>query len=289
MDIYKPIFIIGTGRCGSTIFQEIYAYHPQVAWLSWLTELYPKNPGINGWFMHGIDVPIIGDFLIKRIRPGEPYGFWEYNCKGFTRPFRDLTENDVTDNVKSNINKALKRMLTKNRSRLIMKITGWPRIRYLSEIFPDAKFIHILRDGRAVANSLINVDFWNGWGGPYAWDWGILNEEQTKKWEYYNKSFIILAAMEWEILVNAVENLKKNCKHSQFLEIKYENLMSNPVNIFKEVIDFSELEWSNAFQQRIEKFKLKDMNYKWKENLTQMQKNMLNEYLQDYLKKYDYL
>lgn len=289
MDIYKPIFIIGTGRCGSTIFQDIYAYHPQVAWLSWLVDRYPKNPEFNRWFMHFIDIPIFGEYFIKKIRPGEPYRFWEYNCKGFSLPFRDLIENDVTNNSKSNIKKAMKMMLTKKRNRLIIKITGWPRIKFLKEIFPDSKFIHILRDGRAVANSLINVDFWKGWEGPHKWRWGMLNEEQTKKWEYYNKSFVILAAIEWEILVSAFEELKKECTQSQFLEIKYENLMSDPVKTFKKVIEFSELEWSNSFEHRIEKFKLNDMNYKWEKNLTKLQKDMLNEYLNDYLKKYNYL
>jgi len=28
----KPIFIIGTGRCGSTIFHRMMAEHPHVAW-----------------------------------------------------------------------------------------------------------------------------------------------------------------------------------------------------------------------------------------------------------------
>lgn len=289
MDINKPIFIIGTGRCGSTIFQDIYAYHPQVAWLSWLADIYPKNPEFNRWFMHFIDIPIFGEYFIKKIRPGEPYRFWEYNCKGFSRPFRDLIETDVTNNSKSNIKKVMKMMLTKKRNRLMIKITGWPRIKFLKEIFPDSKFIHILRDGRAVANSLIEVDFWRGWEGPNKWEWGMLNEEQAKKWEFYNKSFVILAAIEWVILVDAVEELKKECKQSQFLEIKYENLMSEPIKSFKKVIEFSELEWSNSFERRIKKFKLKDMNYKWEKNLTQLQKDMLNEYLNDYLKKYNYL
>jgi len=100
---------------------------------------------------------------------------------------------------------------------------------------------------------------------------------------------VILAAIEWEILVNSVEDLKKDCKQSQFLEIKYESLMSEPVKLFKEVIEFSELKWSNSFERRIKKFKLKDMNYKWEKNLTKLQKDMLNEYLHDYLKKYNYI
>ncbi|GAJ21506.1 unnamed protein product, partial [marine sediment metagenome] len=83
----------------------------------------------------------------------------------------------------------------------MIKLTGWSRIEYIKELFPDAKFIHILRDGRGVANSLINVDFWKGWEGPHKWRWGMLNEEKMKEWNKYDQSFVILAAMEWKILV----------------------------------------------------------------------------------------
>ena len=48
-----------------------------------------------------------------------------------------------------------------NGRRLILKNPpNSTRIKQLLDIFPDAKFIHILRDGRTVVNSLINRDFY---------------------------------------------------------------------------------------------------------------------------------
>jgi len=44
-----------------------------------------------------------------------------------------------------------------------------PRIGFLQAIFPDAKFIHIVRDGCAVANSRMNAPFWKGWQGLNTW------------------------------------------------------------------------------------------------------------------------
>ena len=179
-------------------------------------------------------------------------------------------------------------MLTKKKNRLLIKITGWPRIKFLKEIFPDAKFIHVLRDGRAVANSMINVEFWGGWKGPQNWRWGMLNEEYQNEWKKYDESFVILAAIEWKILIDAVEKAKKGIQQSQFFEIKYEKLMSEPIKVFKKTIDFCELDWTTCFESEIEKFELKNMNYKWKENLPETQKKMLNEFLNDYLKRYGY-
>ena len=64
--------------------------------------------------------------------------------------------------------------------------------------------------------------------------------------------------------------------------------MSEPIRVFKEAINFCELEWTTDFKSKIENFELMNMNYKWKENLPESQKKMLNEFLDDYLKKYGY-
>lgn len=286
--INKPIFIIGTGRCGSTIFHKIFVHHPQVAWLSSLCNRYPKRYDLNRWLMKTIDIPIVGDYFIKKFSPSEAYRFWESQSKGFRRPFRDLKKNDLTNRSKSNIRNVMERMVTKKRNRLIIKITGWPRIGFLKEIFPDAKFIHVLRDGRGVTNSLIHVGFWRGWEGPHKWRWGMLNEKYQREWERYGKSFVILAAIQWKLLIESIDKASKDLDHSQFLQIKYEDLMSNPVDTFKDVTDFCELKWTNDFESKIKKFKLRDMNYKWKENFTISERTMLEDFLKDSLVKYGY-
>jgi len=288
MQVIKPIFIIGTGRCGSTIFHRIFSHHSQVAWLSWFCEKYPENPAINRWFMRAINIPILGDFLIKKATPGEAYELWEPLSRGFSKPFRDLTKDDLTSSSKANIQKVMEQMLTKKRNRLLIKITGWPRIRFLKEIFPDAKFIHVIRDPRGVTNSLMNIGFWKGWEGPQKWRWGLLDEEYQKSWEKYDKSFVILAAIEWKLLIDALEKSKGYLSESQFMEIKYEDLIYDTTKIFKEVIHFCELDWNKQFESKIKRFKLSDMNIKWKESLAEHQKKMLDDFLMDYIKKYDY-
>ena len=288
MKIEKPIFIIGTGRCGSTIFHNIFAHHPHVAWLSAFCEKYPQKPYLNKWFMKAIDIPVVNNYLIKKIPPGEAYDFWELSCKGFSQPCRDLNKHDVTQTSKNQIIENLQNMLTKKRNRLLIKITGWSRLGFLNEIFEDPIFIHVLRDGRGVVNSLLNVDFWRGWEGPQHWRWGMLNADYQKDWERYNESFVILAAIEWKLILDSIEIGKKELSSNQFLEIKYEDFMDEPIRIFKEAIQFCDLEWTSNFQSKIKQFELKNMNYKWKENLSKYQQQILNEYLSDYLEKYHY-
>ena len=123
--IEKPIFIIGTGRCGSTIFYNIFAYHPQVAWLSWFCDKYPKKPELNRWLMRSLEIPVLGDYCVKKAKPGECYKFWEEHCKGFSQPFRDLTEEDVTYKSKSDISFNYNHYSYLTRGRYIEQLKRW--------------------------------------------------------------------------------------------------------------------------------------------------------------------
>jgi hypothetical protein len=172
MEVREPIFIIGIGRSGTSIFHRIMVRHPQLAWMSGFGKKFPDRPQYNRLFMKAIDNPIIGNYLTNRFRPWECHDFWEHHCKGFRRITRDLTEHDVTQYNKEKIREVLPKLLTAKRSRLLLKATGWPRIGYLNDIYKDAKFIHIIRDGRSVVNSMINVGWLLGWQGPQNWRWG---------------------------------------------------------------------------------------------------------------------
>lgn len=285
--IDRPIIIIGTGRCGSTEFHRIFSYHPNVAWLSSPINHLKETPTLYKLFMRAIDIPIFGR-LLRRFKPGECYPFFEYHCKGFSRPFRDLIEKDVTTKSKLNLRNVLSRIITGKRHRLLLKITGWSRVRFLNEIFPDAKFVHILRDGRAVANSLINVDFWRGWEGPENWRWGPLPDEIQQKWNELDKSFLALAAFQWELLTNSVAISKKHIGRNRILEIRYEEFCSSPAKVFEKVLQFCELSCSEDFLNLVQNQSIRNMNFKWTKELTNSQKKMLNRILHERLQEYGY-
>lgn len=288
--VEKPIIIVGTGRCGSTIFQQVVCEHPKIAWLSATFDYYASNPAINRWLLGIADLPVVGSYLRsqKALRPWEPYPIWEQNCPGFKEPHRDLRADDVTPVVKKNMRRAADALITQQRDRLLIKITGWPRIGLLQEIFPDAKFIHIVRDGRAVVNSLLNVDWWTGWGGPDTWRWGTLTPAQRAQWEGYDRSFVALASIEWNILMDAMARARHYAAPENYLEIRYEDFCENTVGLTREVMDFCELDWSPPLEKAVSKYHIHNNNYKWQKDLTPAQQEIMNDIMGPYLRQYKY-
>ncbi len=59
-EIHKPIFVVGTGRSGSTVFFDIFTKHPRVAWLSSLADRYPDRVWLHSLLDAGTQIRIDG-------------------------------------------------------------------------------------------------------------------------------------------------------------------------------------------------------------------------------------
>src|SRR5690348_3234630 len=252
----RPIFVAGTGRSGSTIFHRTFSEHPHLAWQSPLCDLFPAKPALNRMLLRACDWPALGTVLKRHLKPGERYKYWEHCSPGFSDPCRDLLRTDVTLSNRRRVPAALGKLATSDRRRLLIKITGWPRIGFLHELFPDAKFIHVYRDGRAVANSLLAVDFWQGWHGPPQWRWGALSPEHQAEWERHGKSFVALAGIQWKLLMDATAEAAARIPPGQFMAIRYEEFVTDPLSNFKQVVEFCGLDWSRKFEKAIASYTL---------------------------------
>jgi omega-hydroxy-beta-dihydromenaquinone-9 sulfotransferase len=288
MKIIKPIIIVGTGRCGSTVFHRLLAKHPNSMWLTAVCERYPDKPEWNRLAVAAAGSPLLKRLLGRWIRPGEQYGFWERHAYGFAEPCRDLVRSDVTARVKKQVRAAFEPMISAKHNRLLIKITGWPRIGFLNEIFEDAKFIHILRDGRAVASSLLHVDFWRGYMGPQNWRAGLLSPEDQAVWEASNRSFATLAGLEWRIQMRAIEAARRSLDPKLFFEVKYESFCEQPLDTYRRVLEFAELPQSAEFERQIGAASIKNMSNRWRDDLTVGQQALLDDLLREDLQRYGY-
>ena len=286
--LIKPIIIVGTGRCGSTIFHQLLARHPQLMWLSGLSDRYPTKPGVNRWAVTAMGNPLLHRLLGGRIQPGECYKFWDRYAYGFSTPCRDLFKEDVTPRMKKQVRSAMESLLTPTRNRLLLKIAGWSRIGFLKEIFADAKFIHIVRDGRAVASSVMHVDFWRGWRGPQGWGAGLLPPEDQAAWDRTNRSFVALAGIQWQLRTRAMEAARQKIDPKDFFEVKYEAFCDQPLETYRRVLEFAELPQSTVFEQHIKKASIKSTSNRWRDDLTSGQQVILDDLLREDLRRYGY-
>lgn len=283
-----PLFIIGTGRCGSTVFHDLFAYHPQLTWFTALANKYPRRPQRNSKMVSLVGLPGVGRLVRQKFAPVEAWPFWEHYFRGFSAPCRDLTAADAFPYAVSSLRSMARSCVTRGRPQLLCKITGWPRVGFLHAVFPNAKFINVIRDGRAVASSLLRVKFWLGWRGPEAWTMGPLSAEQNERWQKYERSFVALAGLEWEILMDAYGRAKQSIPADRLMEIRYENLCADPLGQVRAATEFAGLPWSPQLERNIALLPLTSQNDKWKQGLSPAQQEILTDCLRPSLARWGY-
>jgi hypothetical protein len=290
MTLDNPIIIFGSGRNGSTALQNRMAHHPEIAWISdRLANRRPHRPGYNRLLMHGLDVPILKGYLWNNYHPGECYMFWDFYSKSFRNPFRDLLAEDATQQDKQVFPFVFSSLVTSKRHRLLLKITGWPRLGWLQEVFPKAKFIHLVRDGRAVANSLLKVDFWTGWQGPTNWRRGELDPHDQQVWEKHGRSFVALAGLEWNIGCAAAASGISRLPAGSTIEVRYEDLCADGLREMAKLLDFVNLDFPKPYRDYLSSAPFVSQNEKWMAELTPAQQRILTDVTHPYLEKYRYL
>ena len=274
--IDRPIFINGLGRSGTTIIHTLLSTHPNVNWMSLLCGKFPSRPYLNRWLMRALDIPLINIYLKRRFLPLENYGFWDLHYRGFFNPCRDLFASDVDLFTTKSLKKAFSRLLTAKRNRLLIKITGVPRIGYLHALFPDAKFVHVTRDGRAVANSRMRTPFWTGWDGLNLWA-GEMPDHYRQEWKRHGYSFAALAGIEWKTHLDQMAEVRRMYPHINILEVKYEAFCANPVTQLREIAEFCGLAWDTKFEGRLKRQYVESENNKWRSDMTEAQQAILDD------------
>lgn len=288
--IDRPVIIVSAGRSGSTVFHDLLAHHFEACWLPRGCDVRPGSLSRFRLLFHAVDLPVIGDLSRRRFQPVEGYGFWDHHYPGFSGSFRDLRAEDVTPTSRERIRSALSDLITERRPRLILKITGWPRAGFLKEIFPSARFIHLLRDGRPVAASLLKVPWWRGWEGPDNWRFGPLSPDENRIWENHDCSFVALAGLQWSRTMEAMERSRALLESDGgWHTIRYEDLCRDPESVFEEALEYSELPATPNFLRSVGDYGFENRNSKWRRHLTKQQQATLERVVSEKLDKFDYV
>lgn len=238
-EVEKPVFIVGTGRSGSTVLGVLMSMHRDVGFLN-----EPKA-------------------LWHAVCPdGDVFG--QYPSDG--SPRYSLGEADATQDVRRRARRLFGAYLKATSSRRV--VDKYPelifRVPFVRGIFPDARFVFLVRDGRDTCRS---IESWSerksvtdagevhDWWGADNLKWRLMLEQLVPKEEDLAGSIdeircfdrhVDLAAVEWVITMR--EGLRNAGRYpGSFHTIRYESLVANPRKELSKLMDFCELPQDKTF------------------------------------------
>lgn len=301
MQIERPIIFLGMPRSGTTVMFEAMAAHPELGWFSTHLNRFPRLPILlalarvadrRRGFRKAIHRSDQRRSWTRKLRvgPAEAYGVWERCCgEKFTYDFLRGVRATADERrcLRGIVEKALR---YEGKPRFATKITGPARIGYLGSIFDDALYVHVVRDGRAVVQSLMNVYFWRDtWRMTEpAWRNG-LSAEELERWQELDSSPLALAAIQWRAVLEGAREEAADVAPAGYAEIRYEDFVGDPGGVLDELTEHCGLSPSPRPREFIEgRFEIKDMNYQWAARFDPTEIAMLNELLGATLVEFGY-
>lgn len=279
-----PIILIGAARSGTTMLGDILSQHPDAAY--WV----------------------------------EPKYIWKYRNPNIKNDIRSKEE--VTPKIRKYIHKKfLGHQINQGKSRFIEKTpSNCFRIPFIEEIFEDAIYINIIRDGRDVTlsahekwtrkhdrsaykrrlnfNELPFSDlpfyllhFSKQIVGQYLWpgrlkSWGPITPEIKK---FHQKSIEEICAFQWlnstEYSLNHLDQLPSK----RIFSIKYEDLIKEPKKNLEDILDHCKLKRSDAVLDYAVSIIKPNNTNKWRKKENTALLNRVGYILDPLLKRLDYL
>jgi hypothetical protein len=188
--------------------------------------------------------------------PVEAWGFWSQYLANFRWerggevPPRRRAGDDIPTTEVSRIYDIVNEICDhQGKSRFVAKYTDFPRITYLTQAFPDAKFIHVVGDGRAVANSWYQM---MQRGKMLAWaerDWWIRGWPCNWREEFKGEAYTPLGfvAYQWKFLIDQIWLDAVSLPSDQYLEVHYKELMTDPRSTMEHLLHLGAFHSSKFF------------------------------------------
>lgn len=220
----SPVLLIGHGSSGTSVFADLCRKYLEVSFGTESQFIVRYFQRIDRYGDLATDENLrrlIGDLHKERwYERCRKYGYESDPERVFTK-VRERTYRGVLDAVFGDLAQYNRMQRWGDKSPEYVE-----NLPILFELFPDAKYIHLVRDGRDVANSVM---------GRY---WGAKN--------------VYSAAIEWRDAVQKVTHFVDRLPKGQVLEVRYEDFLTNPLEVYDRLINFLDVDPEDgALVQRI--------------------------------------
>jgi hypothetical protein len=271
----ETAFIVGPARSGTTLVYKALCLHPQVSYISnwrsrfaWLPATAVLNrvprraPSLQRaiWF-RGSDAYAYGHARRTRDRmfPSPVEGEPVYTSAGVAHP-GGRRPTAIDPKVALPAAFASIRRLGSGACFVSKRIANNLRIPLLHEIFPGARFVALVRDGRAVAESLHRVDWWDD---SHVWWYGAT----PRRWRAEGRDPWEICARNWIEELDAIETGLRSVPEDQVIRLRYEDVVREPVRSLRNLAEELSLEDDATWSASLSSLPISDRNDRWKEHL----------------------
>jgi Sulfotransferase family len=208
-------FVVGSGRSGTTLLRLMLEQHPDLAIPPesyFPVSMRHREPRYRS--SAGFDLDAFVTDLLGNVR-FQDWGLSESTVRSALHGVEPIDWADA-------IRRTFALYAEKEGKPRYGDKTPWfiMRINELSELFPESRFVHLIRDGRDVALSLSEVSW--GPGGV---------EESARKWVRD---------------MGRARRRASRLRPGTYMEARYEDLVVDPEPIVRRVAEFVDLPWNDA-------------------------------------------
>ena len=209
-------FIVGTGRCGTTFLRLMLDAHPALA-------IPPETHFIPGMVKQCAASSNAPDCFIERLTSYITFPDFHINIDSLTQRIKSLKPFTVSEGFR-----VFYTLYAENlgKSRWGDKTPGYfAHMKHIQKLFPEVHFIHMIRDGRDVALSILNLSF-----GPNS-------IEEAARW--------------WVMRMKRARGQATHVQH--YMEVRYEDLVLDSESKLKQICSFIDLKWDSSMLQYYER------------------------------------
>lgn len=274
----RVAFLVGAGRSGTTLLQKLLCLHPKIAYISNYENRFGWAPDglacraiagrlqakLGAWFDQGGNAYFVGRPWLKKIFPTPNEGESVFASCGV--PLIPAPEYLADATTSSCLRARFERIRRRAGATVFLskRTANNRRIKLLSAIFPEARYVHLIRDGREVAQSLSTVEWWDK--HTVWWDGRTPIEMQNA-----GVPRLTVCARNWVRELQELHGQLATVDPSRLLLLRFEDLLSDPLQHLERILRFLGVDFPPDFSSAITSLNLHPVSPRWASQWDQQQ------------------